>query len=85
MSETWIGAPLTFWWSEDCDERNEWCNYREPHEHGFACDKECPCKDQDRWRRDCVVCHRILSPARAALGLTVCSGACSKKRAEAST
>lgn len=23
MSETWIGAPLTFWWSEDCDERSD--------------------------------------------------------------
>ena len=25
----------------DCED--EWCEYQEPHEHGFACDRQCLC------------------------------------------
>jgi hypothetical protein len=47
--------PLDFTWGSDCGRMapSEWCFYREPHEHGFACDRTCPCKtDQARWRSD---------------------------------
>ena len=46
---------LDFTWGVDCGRTapSEWCFYREPHEHGFACDRTCPCRtDQDRWRTD---------------------------------
>lgn len=26
-----------------CVAENEWCRYQEPHKHGFACDRTCPC------------------------------------------
>jgi len=74
-AKSWIGAPLTFWWDDDCGRRNEWCNYREPHRHGFACEAECPCKDQQRWhRRACTRCGRTLIPGRSALVTMLCQG-----------
>ena len=45
--------PLDFTWGVDCGRAaaSEWCFYREPHEHGFACDKTCPCRtDEAHWR-----------------------------------
>ena len=48
---TYVGYPLTFWWDDDCTDVNEWCDYQEPHEHGFACEPTCPCKDRARWDR----------------------------------
>lgn len=48
--------PLDFTWGVDCGTEfgaSEWCFYQEAHEHGFACDKTCPCRtDEDRWRGD---------------------------------
>ena len=45
--------PLNFTWGSDCGRTSasEWCFYREPHQHGFACDWTCPCRtDEARWR-----------------------------------
>lgn len=47
---------LEFTWGTPCGVgvANEWCvDNRDPHKHGFACDKRCPCRtDQAAWRRN---------------------------------
>ena len=37
--------PPDFTVGTDCGRAapSEWCFYPEPHEHGFACDRSCPC------------------------------------------
>lgn len=60
MGDSWRTWPrpgdddlMDFTWGTDCNPGNEWCfTYREPHEHGFACDKTCRCKtERERWSR----------------------------------
>ena len=43
MSEIPTPLDLTSELDTDCTNGNPWCVYGEPHEHGFACDKSCPC------------------------------------------
>jgi hypothetical protein len=47
-----ITAPEAYHQGVDCQSENEWCNYREPHEHGgFACEPTCPCRDREIAKR----------------------------------
>ena len=46
--------PLDFTWDTDCGRTapSEWCFYAEPHQHGFGCDKTCPCRTgEPNWRK----------------------------------
>lgn len=44
--------PEAFHQGVDCQRENEWCRYPEAHEHGgFACDRTCPCRDEETARK----------------------------------
>lgn len=45
--------PNDFTWGTDCVDPNDSCDYREPHQHGFACDRSCPCRtEEEMWRKE---------------------------------
>lgn len=44
--------PFDFTWDTDCTDPNDSCDYQESHQHGFACDKSCPCRTEEHLWRD---------------------------------